>query len=72
MVILRNVPAGYHWGWYSREDQRMHLQTVDSKHSNQYKVWLERDGKRAFEPETAIPAKVLKALQKEARLAGPC
>ena len=66
-VILRDVPPGYDWGWFSREDQRMHLQTVDSKHLYQYKVWLERDGKRVFEPADPIPAKILKRLEKEVK-----
>jgi len=65
VVILRDIPPGLDWGWFSREDQRMHLQTVDSKHLNQYKVWLERDGKRVFEPAGPIPARILKRLQKE-------
>ena len=51
-VILPNAPKGYSWGWYSREDPRMHLQTVDSKHMNEYKVWLENKGKLRFEPHT--------------------
>jgi hypothetical protein len=64
-VILRDIPPGYHWGWYSREDQRMHLQTVDRKHQNEYKVWLEEHGKRVIQPVADIPAKVLKRLQAE-------
>jgi len=63
-VILRNVPPSYNWGWFSREDQRMHLQTVDKEHRRlRYKVWLENKGRRVFEPEAGIPSKVLKALQ---------
>ncbi len=64
-VILRGVPKGLDWGWYSREDPRMHLQIVDTKSLNRYKVWLERDGKRVFEPVGKIPGKILKALQAE-------
>ena len=64
-VILRDTPPGYHWGWFSREDPRMHLQTVDEEHRNLYKVWLERKGCRVFEPAAPIPAKVLKKLQAE-------
>ncbi len=60
-VIIRNVPSGHSWGWYSREDQRMHLQSVDEQHD--YKVWLEEDGGRAFEPVGKIPSKVAKALR---------
>jgi hypothetical protein len=62
-VILPNVPKGINWGWYSREDTRMHLQTVDSKNQNAYKVWLEKNGKRVFEPATPIPARILKKLE---------
>src|ERR1700733_12771689 len=62
-VILPNVPKGINWGWYSRKDTRMHLQTVDSKNRNVYKVWLEEDGKRVFQPATPIPAKILSKLE---------
>jgi hypothetical protein len=64
-VVLRDVPPGYNWGWYSREDQRMHLQTVDREHKNQYKVWLEANDKRVFEPAGPIPAAILKKLKAE-------
>ena len=36
VIILRSVPAGFSWGWFTREDPRMHLQTVDSKNRNRY------------------------------------
>jgi hypothetical protein len=62
-VVIRNVPPGYNWGWYSREDPRMHLQTLDESH--RHKVWLENKGQRVLEPAGKIPAKVLKSLQKE-------
>ena len=66
MIILRNVPSGYHWGWFTREDQRMHLQPVDRLHrASGCKVWLEQNGRRAFEPVGDIPAKVLKSLRAE-------
>ncbi len=60
LAILRDVPPGHKWGWCSREEPRMHLQSVDEKHH--YKVWLEEKGKRIFEPVGKIPAKVLKSL----------
>jgi hypothetical protein len=60
-AILRDVPPGHKWGWYSREDPRMHLQSVDDQHD--YKVWLEEKGERTFEPVGKIPAKVLKAVR---------
>ena len=64
-VLLRDLPAGCNWGWYSREEPRMHLQTVDRKNLNLYKVWLEREGRRVFEPADKIPAKILKRLEAE-------
>ncbi len=65
MILLRDVPATYDWGWFSREDPRMHLQAVDRLHWNKgYKIWLERDGRRVIEPEPGIPAKVWKALRR--------
>ena len=71
-VILRNVPAGYDWGWYSREDPRMHLQVVDHEHRKLgYHVWLEARGQRVFEPEGDIPAKLLRKLQPEVEFARP-
>jgi hypothetical protein len=66
-VILRGVPKGMDWGWYSREDPRMHLQVVDDKNPGRYKVWLERDGERVFEPAGKIPGKTLKALEAEVK-----
>lgn len=63
-VIIRNVPPTYNWGWFSREDQRMHVQTVDRAHLQlNYKVWLERQGRRVIEPEPGIPPKIFKSLQ---------
>ena len=44
----------------------MHLQTVDRKNEQKYKVWLETNGKRVFEPVGSIPGKLLKALEAEA------
>src|SRR5688572_16932865 len=65
-VVLRDVPFGFNWGFFSREDPRMHLQVVSRKHLDlDYKVWLERAGRRVLEPEGAIPARVLKKLVAE-------
>lgn len=47
-VVLRNI-ADHDWGWFSREDERMHLQTVEEgarSGPKRAKVWLEDDGKR--------------------------
>lgn len=65
--VIRSVPGGYDWGWVSREDERMHLQTVDHAHFNDHKVWLERDGGRVFEPVGDIPKKVREALERSVR-----
>jgi hypothetical protein len=65
-VILRDKPPTYNWGWFSREDPRMHLQVVDKEHHYlHYKVWLEANGRKVFEAEPGIPAKVLKVLHAE-------
>jgi hypothetical protein len=60
-VFLRGVPTGHNWGWYSREDPRMHVQSVERKYD--YRIWLENRGQKVFEPEGKIPARVLKALR---------
>jgi hypothetical protein len=63
-VIIRDTPPTYDWGWFSREDPRMHVQTVDKDHRLlHYKVWLENRGRRVIEPEPGIPAKVFKSLR---------
>jgi hypothetical protein len=65
-IIIRDKPSTYDWGWFSREDPRMHLQTVDKDHRHlHYKIWLEKAGRRVLEPEPGIPAKVLKVVQAE-------
>ncbi len=65
-VIIRDKPPTYDWGWFSREDQRMHLQAVDKDHRRlHYKVWLEERGRRVIQPEPGIPPKVWKVLQTE-------
>lgn len=62
-VIVRNTPPGYNWGWYSCEEPRMHLQTVDDKHVGVYKIWLEEHGRRICEAADKIPSKVFKSIQ---------
>jgi hypothetical protein len=72
-VVIQDLPPGYDWGWYSREEPRMHLQSVDEAHFKLYKVWLEREGKRVFEPaeikikgkKVTIPRKVADRLKEE-------
>jgi hypothetical protein len=59
-ILLRNV-AGYNWGFFTREDQIMHLQTIRGDHK--YKVILERDGHRVFEPVGNVPPKVVRELR---------
>lgn len=49
-VLLRGV-SRHDWGFYSREDERLHIQTVDSasyKGRRKAKVFLEEQGKRVF------------------------
>jgi hypothetical protein len=65
-VVLQGVPGKLDWGWFSRDDPRMALQTVNDenlKGDSAYKVWLEKDGARIFEPVGVVPAKVLKVLR---------
>lgn len=62
-VIVRNTPPGYNWGWYSTEEPRLHLQTVDQQHRNAFKIWLEQRGRRICEAADKIPSKVFKAVQ---------
>jgi hypothetical protein len=53
-VYIRNV-ANHNWGWFSNEDQRMHIQTVDQKSikgPTKIRIWLETKGKRTFEVST--------------------
>lgn len=53
-VLLRNV-AQHDWGFFSREDPRMHLQTADLEAlqgPKKVKFWLENRGKRTFELAT--------------------
>jgi hypothetical protein len=50
-VLIRNV-AKHNWGYFSREDERMHLQTVDQdslEGPKKVKFWLENRGRRTFE-----------------------
>jgi hypothetical protein len=62
-VILRDIPPGINWGWYSCEEPRMHLQVVDSRTPKEkYKIWLEARGRRIIEPDRAIPSRILRAI----------
>jgi hypothetical protein len=64
-AILRNTPPGFDWGWFSREDPRMHLQVLHAKNKqeSEYKVWLETRGRRTCEADGKIPSKIFKAIQ---------
>src|SRR2546421_10217825 len=65
-VLIRDRPPTFDWGWFSQEDPRMPLQTVDKEHRHlHYKVWLESRGRRVVQPEPGIPAKALKVLLEE-------
>jgi hypothetical protein len=62
-VILPDVPPGFDWGWYSREDARMHLQVINPKTpKDKYKVWLENHARRVIEPDAQIKSSVFKAI----------
>jgi hypothetical protein len=62
-VILRDVPEGLHWGWYAREDGRMHLRDLTSV--NSYKVWLEAKGTRIVKADRPMPTAILRKLKAE-------
>ena len=67
-VVIRDAPPTYDWGWFSREDQRMHVQTVDPQHAPlHYKAWLEDRGTRVFKPDKDVPPKIVKELLKAVR-----
>ena len=67
-VVIRDAPPTYNWGWFSREDQRMHVQIVDPQHIRlHYKAWLEDHGERVFIPDKNIPPKIVKELLKAVR-----
>jgi len=64
-VVLPNV-AQHDWGWFSREDERLHIQTVDSgarSGPGKVKFWLEDRGVRTFVGAVGkIPSKDRKRL----------
>lgn len=64
-IVISDVPPGHNWGWFSREDPRMHVQTVDRAHLNRYKVWLEERGRRVFQIEKQLPPDVESKLRAE-------
>ena len=68
-TILENV-ARSDWGWWSREDPRMHLQTVgagEREGSKKRKVWLEICGKRVVQPSAGMEKRIQGAELKELR-----
>lgn len=62
MVVLRDIPTGCNWGWFAREDQRMHIQTVNRERRGM-RVWLETDGHRTFVSDGPLKASVEQALR---------
>lgn len=53
-VVLRQV-SDHDWGFFSREDDRLHIQTVDKGSlygPKSAKVWLESKGQRVFDVES--------------------
>lgn len=63
--LLRNT-AGRDWGFFSEEDDRMHIQTVDDKGASS-KYWLEDRGVRVFTKAygNEDDRKVLEAIRKD-------
>ena len=59
-TVIRNA-AKQDWGFYSDEEQRMHLQTLKPL-GEPYKVWLDSKGTRVFQAATPVPSKVMKEL----------
>lgn len=59
---LHDVPSGHSWLWASRPrfPRRMHLRSFPHQHV----VWLEKDGRRAFEPEGPIDEAILGPLRR--------
>jgi hypothetical protein len=49
-LVVEDVPPKHDWGWASREDPRMHLQSRLPEKGENYKVWLEEKGRRTFIP----------------------
>jgi hypothetical protein len=48
-AIAHVDPVGNAWGWFVNDTRRMHLTPMDPEHRGAARVWLERDGYRAFE-----------------------
>lgn len=46
--------VGYNWGWFSREDQRMHIQVVGRHPEADWGFWLETRGAKVFEPRNEV------------------
>jgi hypothetical protein len=59
---LLDVPRGYTWWWASVPGfpRRMHLRSTPDEH----RVWLEKDGRRAFEADGAIDEAILAPLRR--------
>lgn len=64
-IVIKDVPPGHNWGWFSREDPRMHIQTVDKAHMNRYKIWLEERGRRVFQVDKQFPPTIETQLRAE-------
>jgi hypothetical protein len=60
--VFRDV-SGVTWGFYTKAEQRMHLQVIEPKELK-YKIWFEENGYRIFEPIGKIPDRVLTPLRK--------
>lgn len=58
-VIAHVDPLGYSWGWFADDVPRMNLVPMAPEHRGTARVWLERDGYRAFEVERLPPGTAL-------------
>jgi hypothetical protein len=68
-LVVEDVPPKHDWGWASREDPRMHLQSRLPENGENYKVWLEEKGRRTFIP-VALHFNRWQATFEEEKLAG--
>jgi hypothetical protein len=61
-VLIRSMPAGFNWGFYSSEEPRMHLQTLPG--AEPHKIWLETQGRWSIDKCGKVPTKIFNALKR--------
>jgi len=52
------MALGFNWGWFSREDERMHIQVVGRQPEADLGFWLETRGTKVFEPRNEVTRKL--------------